>query len=76
MLVIKLKKFKKVNKKALRRSFFGSISRLIGVALGAGAGSLLYGVIGSDLKSYIVASLLAGISFVLMLFSEYNREND
>lgn len=67
---------KKVNKKALRRSFFGSISRLIGVALGAGAGSLIYELLGGNLKSYLVASFLAIVSFVLMWFSEYNRENN
>jgi uncharacterized membrane protein YgaE (UPF0421/DUF939 family) len=67
---------KKINKRAFKRSFFGSISRLIGVALGAGAGSLLYEIVGKSLQSYIVASLLAVISFVLMWFSEYNREND
>ena len=70
-----IKNLKKINKRAFKRSLFGSISRILGVSLGASAGSILYELIGNNLKSYFVASFLALISFILILFSEYNREN-
>lgn len=68
------KKLKPVNKKALKRSFFSSVSRLIGVALGAGAGSLIHQMVGNGFSSYVVALTLATISFTLMFFAEYNKE--
>lgn len=63
------------NKKALRRSFWGALGRLIGVMMGAGAGSLLYQLIGS--ASGLSIGLAAGLSalgFVLIWFAEYERE--
>lgn len=74
--MVKQVKLKPVNKRALKRSFLSSISRLIGVALGAGAGSLLHQMVGNGFSSYMVGLTLAGISFVLMFFAEYNRELD
>lgn len=74
--MVKQVKLKPVNKKALRRSFLSSVSRLIGVALGAGAGSLIHQMFGTGFSSYIVALTLAITSFVLMFFAEYTRELD
>ncbi|NBP13521.1 hypothetical protein EBU95_03865 [bacterium] len=68
------KKLKPINKKALKRSFLSSISRLIGVALGAGAGSLMHQMLGDGFTSYVTAFLLATVSFVLIFFAEYTRE--
>jgi len=64
----------KLDKKALRRSFFGSISRVIGVGLGAGAGGLLHQLVGDGLGSYSFAVGLALASFMFMWVAEYERE--
>lgn len=63
-----------MNKKALKRSFWGSLSRVIGVVLGASAGGLLRTVIGDDMATVAVGAGLAIISFVLIWFAEYERE--
>jgi hypothetical protein len=64
----------KIDKKALRRSFFGSISRVIGVGLGAGAGGLLHQLVGDGLGSWTFAICLAIASFFFMWVAEYERE--
>mgnify|MGYP000955661331 CR=1 FL=1 len=65
-----------MDKKALKRSFWGALGRLIGVMMGAGAGSLLYQTIGSaSTLSVGLASLLALAGFILIWFAEYEREN-
>ncbi len=67
----------KTDKKAFRRSFWGALGRLIGVMMGAGAGSLLYGILGSSSGlSLSVASALAVVGFLLIWFAEYEREID
>lgn len=64
-----------MDKKVLKRSFWGAFGRLIGVMLGAGAGSLLYQTIGSaSTLSIGLASLLAFAGFILIWFAEYERE--
>lgn len=66
---------KSPNKKALRRSFWGALGRLIGVMMGAGAGSLLYQLIGSASGLSIgLAAALSALGFVLIWFAEYERE--
>lgn len=63
------------NRKALIRSFWGALGRLVGVMLGAGAGSLLYQLIGSATSLSIgLAVGLSVISFLLIWFAEYERE--
>lgn len=65
----------KHDKKALRRSFWGALGRLVGVMMGAGAGSLLYQMIGSaSTVSVGVAILLTGLGFAFIWFAEYERE--
>lgn len=71
-----LGKMRKLNRKALRRSVWGSLSRLIGVGLGAGAGSLIHQLIGGGFSGWGVAFGMAVASFALMLFAEYERELD
>jgi predicted MFS family arabinose efflux permease len=66
----------KFNRRAFRRAIWSSISRLIGVGLGAGAGSLVYQLIGGGFKGWGVASVLAVASFLLILFAEYEKEHD
>lgn len=61
-------------RRALKRSFYASISKLIGVGLGAGAGSLLYQMIGGGFKGWPVALGMAAISFALTWFAEFERE--
>ena len=66
----------KPDQKALRKAFWGSLSRVIGVGLGAGAGSLLHSLVGDGLSGYGVAFLMAVASFSFMLYAEYERERD
>lgn len=66
----------RINKKALKRSIWASISRVIGVGLGAGAGSIIHQAVGDGLGSYGVAVGLAIGSFAFMLFAEYERETE
>lgn len=67
----------KLDKRALRRSGWAALGRLIGVIMGAGAGSLLYQTIGSSSGLAIgLASTMAVIGFFLIWFAEYEREID
>lgn len=64
-----------MNKKALRRSFWAALGRLLGTIMAAGAGSLLYQTIGSSTNLAIgVAVSIAVIGFFLIWFAEYERE--
>lgn len=65
---------KATDKKALKRSFWGSLSRVIGVALGASAGGLLHQIVGDGLGAVGTAVCMALASFALIWFSEYERE--
>jgi len=65
-----------LNKKLLKRSFWASLARLIGVGLGAGAGSLIYQLVGGGFNGWPIAGGLALVSFVLMMFAEYEKESD
>jgi len=67
---------RKLNRKALRRSAWSSLSRLIGVGLGAGAGSLIHQLIGGGFSGWGLALAMAVASFALMLFAEYERVLD
>lgn len=67
---------RKLNRKALRRSIWGSLSRLIGVGLGAGAGSLIHQLIGGGFSGWGVALGMAIASFAFMIVAEYERELD
>jgi uncharacterized membrane protein YgaE (UPF0421/DUF939 family) len=64
----------RVDKKALKRSFWSSLARLIGVGLGAGAGSLIHQLTGGGFSGWGLASAMAVLSFILMWFAEYERE--
>lgn len=66
------------NKKAIKRSFWGALGRLIGVMMGAGAGSLLYQTLGAAGASGLSIGLATGLSvlgFILIWFAEYERES-
>ena len=73
----KLKKIiSRTNKKAFKKSFWGSLSRVIGIGLGAGAGGLLHQLVGDNLTSWVFAMIMAIASFAFMWFAEYEREID
>lgn len=57
----------------LKKAFWAALARLISVGLAAGAGSLLYGVIGSNQVKLTVALFLALVSFVVLCYVEYQR---
>jgi len=65
---------RQLDRKALRRSLWAALARLIGVGLGAGAGSLIHQLIGGGFNGWGIAMGMAGVSFVLMVFAEYERE--
>lgn len=71
--MIRFKK-KKLNKRAFKRSLWSSLSRVIGIGLSAGAGSMVHRTMGDGLQAWGVAGCMAVISFVLMLYAEYERE--
>lgn len=61
---------KKINQSALRRSMWGSLSRVIGVGLGVGAG----GVIQHMVTGWAAAIFMGTLSFILIWFAEYEKE--
>jgi uncharacterized membrane protein YgaE (UPF0421/DUF939 family) len=65
-----------VDKKALKRSFWGSLSRVVGVGLAAGSGSLLHQFIGDSLTAVSFAVIMAVASFVFIWLAEYERERN
>ena len=66
---------KSLDKKILKRSFWGATGRLLGVMLGAGAGSLLYQTFGSASGlSISLATMLSVFGFILIWVAEYERE--
>lgn len=64
-----------LDKRALKRSLWGSLARLIGVGLGAGAGSLIHQLVGGGVNGWGIALTMAIISFILMIFAEYSKES-
>lgn len=69
-----MKKLTIINKRAFKRSFLASIGRLIGVGLGAGAGSLIKELVGGGAGGWGVAVFMAVVSFLLVWFTEFERE--
>lgn len=70
------KKLKRaVDKKALRRSFWGSLSRVIGVGLAFSAGSLIHQLAPDIVSGWTAAITMAATSFMLIWISEYERES-
>jgi predicted MFS family arabinose efflux permease len=68
---------KPFNKHALKRAIWTSIARLIGVGFGAGAGSMIYRLIGgAQMIGWMIAVPMVLISFTLMTFAEYEKECD
>jgi hypothetical protein len=65
-----------INKKLFRRSLWSSFSRLVGVGLGSGAGSIIHQMVGDGMQGWGLALFMAIGSFVLMLYAEYERERD
>jgi predicted MFS family arabinose efflux permease len=65
---------RKFNRRAFRRAVWTSLARLIGVGFGAGAGSLIYKLIGGGTNGWYVAALMVIVSFALMTFAEYEKE--
>jgi O-antigen/teichoic acid export membrane protein len=63
-----------LDKKALRRSIWSSFSRVIGIGLSAGAGSMIHKLVGNNLEGWGLASAMAICSFAFMAFAEYERE--
>ena len=67
---------RKPEKIPLIKSFLAAMARTVGVALGAGAGALMYKLLGSSavLAWPIAIGMFIG-SFVLVWILEYEREN-
>lgn len=67
---------KPFNRRAFRRAIWTSFARLVGVGFGAGAGSLIYKLIGGGTAGWYIAIPMVLISFTLMTFAEYEKENE
>ncbi len=65
-----------IQRSALRRAVWASFSRVIGVILATGAGSIIRDMFGDSLKHLGTAALLVLASWILMMFGEYEREKD
>lgn len=70
------KRLRKVrpDKKALRRSFWGSLSRVIGVGLAFSASSLIHQLAPDALSGWTAAIGMAIGSFFMIWIAEYERE--
>ena len=65
----------KLDRKAARRSFWGALGRLIGVMMGAGAGSLIARALGSAAGLDLSIALgLTVLGFLFIWLAEYERE--
>ncbi len=65
---------KRPDRRAFKRSFLSSFARLLGVIIGAGAGSLLKSLMGDGLHGWMLAIGMAVVSFALMWYAEYKKE--
>jgi hypothetical protein len=65
---------KKVNRIALKKSIWSSLSRVVSIVLSAGAGGMIHKMIGTGIEAWGVASLMVVLGFIAMLFAEYERE--
>jgi hypothetical protein len=63
-----------LHRKALRKSIWGSISRVIGVALGVAAGQIIHQLVGDSINQWVFAFFMAIGSFAFMGYAEYNKE--
>ena len=67
---------KSLNRKALKYAIWSSLSRVISVALGAGAGVFMHQMVGDNGLSWAAAFILAIMSYGLMFYAEYKKELD
>lgn len=65
-----------LNKKAFKYAIWSSMSRVLSVALGASAGAFLHQWIGSDVSNWGMIALMSLVSYALMFFAEYKKENN
>ena len=63
-----------VNQKALRKSIYASIGRLVGVILAGGAGSMLRQLVGDSLNHWGTAIAMVIVGFIAIFVAEYERE--
>lgn len=64
----------RINKEWQTRAFYASVARLVSVALGAGAGSLIYNLLGTRAPAWPFAIGMSICSFFLLWYVEYERE--
>lgn len=67
---------KRPNKKAFRYAIWSSLSRVMSVMLGAGAGAFLHQVLGGSVLSWSAIFLMGAFSYVTMFYAEYKKELD
>lgn len=68
------RRLKPVNKRALRKALWSSLSRVIGITLGVASASIIQKLMGERLENWHTALAMAIASFALMWFAEYERE--
>ena len=79
---------KKINKRVLKKAFWGGLSRTMGVGLGLGLGlglgtgaseevnALFRHIFGNKISDVVLAILVFLIGFSFIWFAEYNRESN
>jgi TM2 domain-containing membrane protein YozV len=65
---------KPFQKREFRRAMWAALARIVSVSLSAGAGSFLYHIMGTSILKWPVALVLIIVSFLLILYVEYERE--
>ena len=68
---------RQVNKKALKKSFWGAASRVLGIVVSVSGAGLLTKTLGSSASLALGVSVgLLALGFILVWFAEYEREID
>lgn len=68
---------KQVNKKAMKKAFWGATSRVLGILVSVSGAGLLTKTIGNSVSLAMGLSMgLLALGFILVWFAEYEREND
>ena len=63
-----------LNRNAARKAIYSSVSRILSVIIGAGAGSYLKELVGEGTLGWSMVITMSAVSIVLMIVSEYEKE--
>lgn len=63
-----------MNKKALKKAGWSSMSKVVGIILATGAGTIVRDLVGDNIKRMGVCVALALTAWAITLYAEYRRE--